>query len=623
MSGVVTRFAPSPTGHLHIGGARTALFCWAFARRHAGRFMIRIEDTDQARSSDESARGILEDLAWLGIEWDDGPVLTLPPSADAARAPGRTAPDPAPAGGVRTIGAHARPVGPYFQARRRGIYDRYIEQLVRAGRAYPAFEAPEDLDAARRAAVEARQTYRYRRPGDVRAGEFAQARWRRAQAGEPHVVRFLAPDGAVIVHDEVLGDVTYAAGEMDDFVIRKADLFPTYHFAVVVDDELMGVTHVLRAQEHLNNTPRHVALQHALVIHPADAAEGRPAGAPFRTPVYAHMPLIFNMDGSKMSKRDKAKAARNELTRRMQQDPSLTAAALAARLGLDPAAVAGFLNRESDALDVAEALARHLRIDLPEIEVADFRERGYLPEAIVNFLALLGWNPGLKTPDGKDLEKFDMAFLADHFSLDRIGRTNARFDRKKLLSFNADAIQALPDESFARRWLHWIEHEREPEHRGTPARVRDVLRGIDTGDARAIWLARAVKPRARTLADALRACDFLVRPDDSAQFDAAAVEKHLLAGGRAGLALLRGFRAALAAIPDAAWTPESIHAAMESLARAAGLVGEKGPNIGPVAQAARVAVAGVATTPPLGESLAVLGRASTLARLDRCLSEHA
>lgn len=565
---VITRFAPSPTGHLHIGGARTALFCWAFARRTGGRFMLRIEDTDAARSSDESARGIMEDLAWLGIEWDDGPKFQ---TADG-----------------REIAANARPIdGGYFQARRVPIYNRELERLVRAGRAYPAFEGAEELEAKRKAAVAAKVTYRYERPADIKPGEFNAARWDRAAKGEPHVVRFLAPREEVVVPDQVLGDVKLAPGELDDFVIRKADGFPTYHFAVVVDDEAMGVTHVLRAQEHLANTPRHVALQKALG---------------YRTPAYGHMPLIFNMDGTKMGKRDKAKAARKTLKDAMAKDKALTAESLAPRIGADPKELAGFIAADNDSLDIAAAVARHFRIALPEIQVSDFRENGYVPEAICNFLALLGWNPGMKLPDGKDLEKFDTKFLAEHFSIERIGRTNAKFDRVKLLSFNGDYLAGLTDAEFGRRWTQWM-REFEPA-----AGERIAALG-----ARLVVLVAVIKPRAKTLRDALRAAGFVLRADDAGDFDAMAVEKNLKAAGGQGLTLLREFRERLAACDpfDAA----TLHGLMDSFVKEKGLA-----NPGPIAQAVRVAVAGVPVTPGIGETLAILGKTSTLARIDRCLA---
>lgn len=573
----MTRFAPSPTGHLHIGGARTALFCWAFARASGGRFMIRIEDTDQARSSDESARGILEDLAWLGIEWDDGPTLGVD---------------------GRTIGGDARGVGPYFQARRVPIYNAHVEDLVRRGVAYPAFESAADLDEKRKAAVSAKRTYRYERPTDVKRGEFSSARWERAAGGEPHVIRLAAPAEEIVVHDLVLGDVRIAPGELDDFVIRKADGFPTYHFAVVVDDELMGVTHVLRAQEHLANTPRHVALQRSL--------ERLDTRVPFRTPAYGHMPLIFNMDGTKMSKRDKAKAARVALEADLK-DPSRDGEAFAKACGVQASQLEAFRAKENDSVEIAAAVARTLGIELPEIEVADFRENGYLPEAINNFIALLGWNPGQKTADGKDLEHFDMAFIATNFSVARIGRTNAKFDRKKLLSFNADRIAALSDEEFIRRWASWM--ATRPDDAPLARRLTEALAA---GEAWTTWLVRAIKPRARTLRDAVRACAFLRRRDDDASFDAAQVEKCLLADSGAGRTLLAAFAHELETLDD--WTPERLTATVDAFVQARGL---KGP--GPIAQCVRVALTGSSVSPGLGETMGVLGKAGTLARIETCL----
>lgn len=590
---IVTRFAPSPTGHLHIGGARSALFCWAFAKSQRdaqgrpGRFMVRIEDTDAARSSDESARGILEDLAWLGIEWDDGPALKI---ADG-----------------RVIGGQARPIElGYFQARRVPIYDQQIERLIRAGHAYPAFESNEEIEAQRREAVAAKRTYRYTRPSDVLPGSFDAAlaeRWRRAQAGERHVIRFVAPPEAIVVHDQVLGDVTYASGEMDDFVIRKADGFPTYHFAVVVDDELMGVTHVLRAQEHLNNTPRHVALQRALS---------------YRTPIYAHMPIIFNMDGSKMSKRDKAKTIRT-LTLALRDNREKTvqergygdeAAQFIEYLRTDESAAArqievkvddlrGFLTKENDSIEIATRIAAVLHVLLPEIEVSDFRAAGYLPEAINNFIALLGWSPGLKDEQGKDVEKFDMSFLAKHFTIDRIGKTNAKFDRVKLASFNQDYLKALSDDEYARRWRAWA-GEFAP---GLAQKLSPQAFAT---------LAAAIKLRARTFGEAAASSRWAVIADDAVEFDPKAVEKVLKKGEPTGLSLLRDVRPVLVAVEP--FSASAIQGAIEKFCA------ERSVGIGAVAQPLRVAMTGTTVSPPLGETLAVLGKTSTLSRLDRCLA---
>jgi glutamyl/glutaminyl-tRNA synthetase len=583
MSLVVTRFAPSPTGHLHIGGARTALFCWAFARRASmepgveGRFMIRIEDTDQARSSEESARGILEDLAWLGIVWDDGPPLK------------------SEMGGV--IGGDSRKVGPYFQAQRREHYDRYLRQLVEQGKAYPAFETTEELEVKRKAAIAAKQTYKYDRAAwrqfptpEARLSQMAMA----DAAGKPYVIRFFVPDEPVRVVDEVLGEIKYAAGEVDDFVIRKADGFPTYHFAVVVDDELMGVTHVLRAQEHLNNTPRHVALQNALG---------------FRTPVYAHMPLIINMDNSKMSKRDRDKAVRSAAKQKGIKDIPRAAAEKMFKAG---APTSLFSNEqyhqwleETDRqlpAPVLEIIAEELSVQVPEVEVWDFRRNGYLPEAITNFIALLGWSPGMKEADGKDVEKFGMQFLAQHFALDRIGKTSARFDRVKLMSFNQDYIKALTDTEFERRWREWC-REYAPE----------VLKKVDSG--KFPMLAAAMKPRARTFADAVKGSAFALVGNQGYEFDPKAVEKVLKKGEPRGFDVLRDVVPALAGVQ--VWEPGAIQATIDAFCAT------RGVGIGAVAQPLRVALTGSAVSPPLGETLAILGKDATLARIQRCFDSQA
>jgi len=596
---VITRFAPSPTGHLHIGGARSALFCWAFAKRAelehqarggkpgaGGRFMIRIEDTDQARSSDESARGILEDLAWLGIERDDGPALRVPRLTEP--------------GAFRTIGEQARDVGSYFQAQRAavGVYNAYIESLVKAGRAYPAFDTTEELEAMRKACVAEKRTFKYPRPADVKPGVFNEARWSRAggnagkaAGGESHVIRFLMDDQPVVVHDQVLGDVKIAPGEVDDFVIRKADGFPTYHFAVVIDDELMGVTHVLRAQEHLANTPRHVAMQRAL--------KRLDTGEPFRTPVYAHMPLIFNMDGTKMSKRDKAKAARKAAKDAMAREKTITAAMLAAATGVAEKALAQFLAADNDSLDIAAQVAAHFKVTLPEIEVYDYRRSGYLPEAITNFLSLLGWNPGMKTEDGKDLEKFDMDFLGRHFSLERIGRTNAKFDRAKLLSFNADYIGKLSDADFASRWRDFL-REYEP----------DALAKLE-GPAFPI-LAAAIKPRARTLRDGINSARFALVADTEFDYDPKAIAK--LGSDGAAFDLLAAALERLESLPAPDWSPPTLHTLLDQLAQ------QRGIPVGNIAQPLRIAVTGTGVSPGIAETLAILGRASTLARIRRLVA---
>lgn len=553
---VVTRFAPSPTGQLHIGGARTALFCWAYARRSGGRFVLRIEDTDQARSSESSLHNILDALAWLGIRWDDGPAFS---------------------GHGVACGGDSRGIGPFEQSRRIELYNREIDRLIAEGKAYHAFETAEELDAKRRAVTAQKNQYRYDRAAlTIDPAE----RLRRAAAGEPHVVRFLVPEESVTVRDRVLGDVSFAAGEVDDFVLRKADGFPTYHFAVVVDDEAMGVTHVLRGQEHLNNTPKHVALQNALG---------------YRVPVYAHMPLIFNDKGMKMSKRERDAAAR-EVCRQQgisaSPTPLVPGDAFAAWLAdskrqLEPEQVNA----------VAEAVGLHL----PEVNVEDFREAGYLPEVITNYIALLGWTPS-KNEDGSDREKFDMNFLANDFDLDRIGKSNARFDRTKLLAFNQDAIAAMPEAEFAARWRSWCERY-SPE-------LLDALT-----DERFAMLARAVRPRARSFADAIEPGRFALMPDDGYAFDEKAVAKVLHKGEPSGLAVLRAFRPVLESFSP--FEPEPLEAAVKKYCE------ENGLGIGKLAQPLRIALTGAPVSPGIGETLALLGRASVLRRIDRCLDQCA
>jgi len=262
---VVTRFAPSPTGYLHIGGARTALFSWLLARHSGGEFLLRIEDTDLARSTAESTQSVFEDLRWLGLKWDNPQ--------------------------------------PMMQSQRVDIYNAIIADLLSRGLAYHAFETPLELDAQRKAAERARRHYIYKRPNltDEQVAKF-QAE------GRPSVIRFVMPIKEYRFTDVVLGkEIVLGAEQVQDFIIRKTDGMPTFHFAVVVDDAEMGITHVLRGQEHLLNSVNHIALQEAL---------GYPR------PIYAHLPVILNTDGSKMSKRDRDKKVRHHasLAQELEKD---------------------------------------------------------------------------------------------------------------------------------------------------------------------------------------------------------------------------------------------------------------------------------------------------------------
>ncbi len=548
----ITRFAPSPTGHLHIGGARTALLCWAFAKKAGGKFVLRIEDTDQTRSSASSMKGILEDLAWLGIEWDEGPELEYK---------------------GQTLGGDPRDVGPFFQAQRLDLYNTHIRTLIEEDKAYPAFETPEELEALRKEAIATKTGYKYNRAGlEVPLEE----RIARVDAGELHVVRLKMPDEPITVHDAILGEVTVEPEEFDDFIIRKRDGFPTYHLAVVVDDALMGVTHVLRGQEHLINTPRHIALQRALG---------------FDTPSYGHMPLIFNPDGSKMSKRDKDKLAKKAVKEQGIESSPIES--------MNDEDFAAWLKDKTCQLasDDLIALAKVLGITLPEIDVEDFRRAGYLPKALNNYLALLGWNPKTKNDDGTDLERFDMDYLASHFSMAGMGKGQSKFDRVKLLSFNSDAIAALTDDTFAEIWYDWAV-QYDPE-----------LANRFDADAM-LTLAPAVKTRCKTLADGRGVVGFALVADDAIQYDGKAVHKALIKGDKKGLELLLGFRAVVEAMDD--FSAQAIEQAVKDFAESQGV------GMGKVAQPLRVAVTGAAVSPPLGQTLGILGKKSVLNRIDRC-----
>lgn len=542
---VVTRFAPSPTGALHVGGARTALFNWAYARKHGGKFILRVEDTDQKRSTDASMQSILEDLAWLDINWDEGPN----PESDNPKA--------------NQLGDAPS----YFQSDRLDIYQAHLQKLIDAGRAYPCAKTPQELKAAKDAAQAEKRNDKYDRTDSYNLYKDNRAIVDQYKAdGTPFVWRFLIIDEPLTVIDEVRGHVTVSADEQEDFVIFKADGYPTYHFAVTVDDATMGVTHIIRGQEHLNNTPKHWALQDALG---------------FDHPTYAHLGLIFNVDGSKMSKRDKAKAARTAA-----KAEGLTS------LGFDDDEYARFLKKKNDEIKFVDAIAEKLNLALPEIDVSDFRASGYLPAALCNYLALLGWNPG------NDLEHFDNEFLSQNFSIERVGKSNSKFDRDKLFSFNADAIKALTLEQFTTAWQNYAQTYQP-----------DFAAKLD--DAAFADLAAAYHERSRTLAEPCEKANFFICEDDAITYDAKAVKKNLTKNEGQGLATLAQLATALGAIED--WTAASTHAIIEKLAE------EHDGKMGMVAQPLRIAISGATVTPPIDVTLAILGKGKTLNRIQRCV----
>ncbi|OFK24578.1 glutamate--tRNA ligase [Olsenella sp. HMSC062G07] len=488
---VRVRFAPSPTGKLHVGGARTAIYNWAFARANDGVFILRIDDTDPTRSTEENTQVILRALRWLGLDWDEGPEV----------------------GGD---------VGPYKQTERLDLYRQAAQRLWDEGRAYPCFCTPEQLAADKKAAQERKDPFQgyQRRCRDI---DPAEAR-RRVDAGEPYVLRIKVPldRGDVVVHDAVHGDVTFNARELDDFVIFRSDGTPTYNFATVVDDALMGITHVIRGDDHLSNTPRQVMVYEAL-------------GAP--VPTFAHISMILGADGKKLSKRHGA------------------------------------------------------------TNVEEYRDAGYLSDAFVNYLALLGWSlDGDTTIVPRDV-------LASTFSLDHVSKNPATFDPKKLDWVQGQYLQAMSDETFSRQVL-------------VPQLVAAGLEGPrvrEAYEARPAWfdlLSSVLKPRCTLAPDVVEKARFLYAGDDL-ELDEASVARNLTKEG--ARASLEAALEALGALGDDAWDAASLDAALEPLPERLGTTKRKFYG------ALRVAVCGNQVSPPLGASLELLGRALTLGRLRRAL----
>jgi glutamyl-tRNA synthetase len=540
------RFAPSPTGHLHVGGARTALFNWLFCRHEGGRFAVRIEDTDVRRNIEGAEQKLLEDLRWLGLDWDEGPDV----------------------GGD---------LGPFRQSERRDLYDGACRRLLDSGDAYYAFDTPEELEAMRREAARAKRNFRYPRPDPLPTEADASA----ARAdGRPVVMRFKSPATGVTVHDEILGTVSFAADDLDDFVIVKSNGWPTYHLAVVVDDAAMKITHVLRAQEHLMNTSKHVLLQRAL---------------DYAVPKYAHLPLVFNVDGSKMSKRDKHRAVRETVRNRVRQN-DLSPEAGAAAAGVSPEAFARWLDKKADTEIEMGALGRLAEVvaaEMPEIDVHDFRVSGYLPEALVNFIALIGWSPG------DDREKMSLAEMTAAFTIDRVTKTPGRFDREKLLALNTDWAADLPVDRLLAAFRDYLETSGSP------------LRSIDYDTARHVL---AACKGFRTFRDVESKVAPLFAPDDEIVYDPKAVRKVLEKKEGRGWSMLERLMGIFDGIEP--WTHEAIEASLT------GLCESDGVKLGDVAQPIRVAVTGRTISPAIHDTLTLLGKQKTRDRIRRCLESR-
>ena len=540
---VVTRFAPSPTGDLHVGGARTALFNWLLARRHGGQYLLRIEDTDRARSTESAVDALFRDLAWLGLDHDN--------AADVPR-----------------------------QSNRVAEYDKLVDDLKNRGSAYDAYETRDELEAQRRAAAMRRQPYLYQRPA------YTDDQLRRFKdEGRTPAVRFKMEVKPWSFDDVVLGpNQGVAADQVQDFVIRKTDGMPTYHFGVVVDDEAMNVTHVLRGQEHLLNTVQHVALMEALG---------------YDRPTFAHLPVILNdTSGSKLSKRDKDNAVRDAAEKWMRETNG-DAGALAAASGVAAERIEKWTagKKQKVQLDAADQKAVMAAVgmgrgDLPEIDVADFRESGYLPETLLNFLALLGWSPG------HDIERMSLDEMVGRFDLSGVGKSNARFDRKKLTAFSTvDFEHTTPERKLAAMRDYLSVHPDSP------------LAGLD--DDR-LGRLLAMNAGFHVLREVEEKSAFFFQEADELEYDPKAVEKVLRKNDAAGLANLRADRAVLAGVDD--WSVPAIEQAIKARCE------ETGQGLGKVAQPLRVALSGGTVSPPIFDTTAFLPKPEVLARIDRCLA---
>ena len=465
LSSVRVRFAPSPTGALHIGGIRTALFNWLFARHHGGKFILRIEDTDQTRSTDESIQIILDGMKWLGLDWDEGP---------------------------------------FRQTERMDVYREHVERLLRAGKAYYCYCTPEELEARRKEAMAAGRPPKYDRKCRSLSAPIA---------GRTPAVRFLSSDeGQTVVRDLIRGAVTFENQQLDDLIIQRSDGFPTYNFAVVVDDVTMNISHVIRGDDHLNNTPRQIQLYRALGYEP---------------PEFAHLPMILGSDKTKLSKRHGATA------------------------------------------------------------VTEYIALGYLPEALVNYLARLGWSHG-------DQEIFSNQELIEKFSLESVGKAPSIFNAEKLLWLNHHYIQQADPGRLAELVFDLLKKD------GT------VTAGKEPDLE---WFKKLVKiltERSHTLAEMKTAAlPFIV---DEITMDEKAKAKHLTPDVAP---LLSELTARLKSVESFS------HAELEQVFNA--LVAEKGLKLGKLAQPVRVALTGGTVSPGIFEVIEMMGKEKTIQRIETAI----
>ena len=514
---VRTRFAPSPTGYLHIGGVRTALFCWLFARRHGGQFILRIDDTDQERNVEEALEPILRGLQWLGIDWDEGPKIG---------------------------GPHA----PYYQSQRRAKHQAAVDELLRRGLAYRDYATVEEIQAERQAAEKEKGSFTYSRrfmaetPAD-------QARYE--AEGRKAVVRLkMHREGVLVLDDLVRGQVEFQWAREQDHVIQRADGSCLYHLASVVDDHEFEITHVIRAEEHLSNTPRQVFIAQ---------------GLGYSLPQYAHLPFVAEPGSrTKLSKRKLDKYLKNR----------------------------DFAGLMDHGRKIAEAIRLDANPETFNPVITDFYEQvGYLPDALINYLALLGWSLDDRSED------FSREDLIANFSLERVNKAPASFDPQKLMAFQERHMLRLPTECKAVMAIPYLVKSglvREPVADAARDRVARVI--LAAGD------------RIKVAGDIVNFSEFFVA-DDELAYDEKDVEKAIRKEG--AVSRLERYRERLAMAEP--FEPAALEKLMQEF------IAAEGVKPGEIVHAVRVAVTGKSVGLGLFDSLAILGKASCLRRIEQAL----
>mgnify|MGYP001598352755 FL=1 len=457
---VRTRFAPSPTGYLHIGGARTALFNWLFARHHKGKFILRIEDTDVARSTEESTQAILDGMEWLGLNWDEGP---------------------------------------YYQSKRFDLYKEHAYKFLEVDKAYKCFCTSEELEQRRKEAIEQGRPPRY--DGRCRSGK--------AEKNKPFAIRFKVPPGRTLVNDIIKGQVAFENNEIEDLIILRSDGTPTYNLCVVVDDATMEITHVIRGDDHLNNTPKQILMYEAFGYH---------------VPVFAHLPMILGSDKTRLSKRHGATS------------------------------------------------------------VMAYKEMGYLPHALVNYLARLGWSHG-------DQEIFSLEELTEKFSLKNVGKSSGIFNPEKLLWLNAHYIKESRPEYIAKLLIPFLE-----------------AKGLKIeGEERLKMAVKTLQERSKTLLEMADSAGFYFKKE--ILYEEKAAQKFLTRD------ILEIFKELISRMEGLAnFAHNAIEAVFDDV------VSKKTVKLGKIAQPVRVALTGGTVSPGIFEVIETLGKDETITRLNKAIA---